>query len=212
VPRTQIVDAAQFLWRWELAGHQRDHAAWEALERLAGRLSPHAAFYFTDWHTAIADASAGDSTGLDALVGEMDERARIGRYPEGGIVQETARGLAAFAAGDWANAINRLSPLLAETERLAGSRAQLDLIEFTVLRACVEAAARRNARRTRQPSPPYRTGAGRRRPLIADDIHPRAGSRAIVGRDVRRLLLISAVPQHDAPRHAVSVTLYKLTF
>jgi hypothetical protein len=77
----------------------------------------------------------------------MHERIRAGRYPEGGIVQEAARGLAAFAVGDWAGAVDTLSPLLGKSERLAGSRAQLDLIEFTVLRACVEAGRHDELRR-----------------------------------------------------------------
>ena len=138
-PRTQVTDAAQFLWRWELAGHQRDREAWAALDRLTARILPHAGSHFPDWHAAIADASAGNAARLEALIAEMDERMRLGRYPEGGITQQAARGFAAFAAGDWAGAIARLRPLLAESERLGGSRAQLDIVEFTVLRACIEA-------------------------------------------------------------------------
>jgi len=49
------------------------------------------------------------------------------------------RGLAAYARGDHAGAVEQLRPLLANLERVGGqSRAQLDMIEFTVLRACIE--------------------------------------------------------------------------
>ena len=137
-PRTQVVDAAQFLWRWEMAGQPRDAARWQALAELAHRLLPKAAAHFVDWHIALADAVAGDRAALQARLAGMEALARAGRYPEGAIVPAVARGLAAFAGRDYAAAIAALSPYLAETERLGGSRAQLDLVEFTVLRACAE--------------------------------------------------------------------------
>jgi tetratricopeptide (TPR) repeat protein len=153
-PRTQVVDAAQFLWRWEMAGHQRDASRWLALDALAHALLPRAAAHFSDWHVTLADAAAGDVAALEARVAEMEALVRAGRYPEGGIVPEVARGFAAYARGDYDAAIAVLSPVVAESERLGGSRAQLDLLEFTVLRACVEAgrmdevARRMAARRT----------------------------------------------------------------
>ncbi len=73
------------------------------------------------------------------MVEQMEDLARAGRYPGGMIIPDVSRGLAAFARGDHAGAIAKLAPLLAETERLGGgSRAQHDLVEFTLLRAYVE--------------------------------------------------------------------------
>ena len=73
---------------------------------------------------------------------EMETLIRVGRYPEGTIILDTVRGLAAFARGDYKGAIDLLSPLLAEAERIGGSRAQEDLVEFTVFRACIEEGRR----------------------------------------------------------------------
>jgi tetratricopeptide (TPR) repeat protein len=137
--RTRVVDAVQFLWRWELAGHPRDEGAWTVLERMAAELIPRAGAHFTDWHMAIADAAAGDAVGLESLLAQMEALSRAGRYPEGAIMLSTANGLAAFARSDWAGAIASLLPLMNEIDRIGGSRAQLDLIEFTLLRACVQA-------------------------------------------------------------------------
>ena len=79
---------------------------------------------------------AGDNAALEARLTDVSAMIRAGRYPEGSLLPDTVRGLAAFARGDYAAAAAVLTPLLVETERLAGSRAQLDLIEFATLHAC----------------------------------------------------------------------------
>jgi hypothetical protein len=61
--------------------------------------------------------------------------AREGRYPSGSYLPALARGFAAFERGDFSGAIETLAPLAGENERVGGSRAQHDLIEFTLLRA-----------------------------------------------------------------------------
>jgi hypothetical protein len=45
------------------------------------------------------------------------------------------RAFAAFQRGDHATAIDLIEPMLAERERIGGSRAQGDLVEATLLRA-----------------------------------------------------------------------------
>ena len=44
-------------------------------------------------------------------------------------------------------AIEALEPLARQSERIGGSRAQHDLIEFTLLKACIEAGRLEEARR-----------------------------------------------------------------
>ena len=58
-----------------------------------------------------------------------------------------ARGFAAYERKDFAAAIEALSPLAGQNERIGGSRAQHDLIEFTLLRAYLEADQQEDARR-----------------------------------------------------------------
>jgi hypothetical protein len=69
----------------------------------------------------------------------MEELAREGRYPSGSYLPAPARGFAAFEHGDCSAAIETLAPLAGENERIRGSRAQHDLIEFTLLRAYLSA-------------------------------------------------------------------------
>lgn len=140
-PRMRVYDAVQFLWRWELAGNPRDPARWQALQAFSRTVlpTPRATNAFADLHVPLADAMVGNGEALQAWLEQMEELARAGRYPGGTIVPEVARGLAAFAQGDHASAIAKLAPLLVATERLGGgSRAQHDLVEFTLLRAYVE--------------------------------------------------------------------------
>src|SRR5499433_3331839 len=76
----------------------------------------------------------------------MEELAREKRYPSGSYLPALARGFAAFESGDFSGAIEALAPLAGENERIGGSRAQHDLIEFTLLKACLNAGRLDEAR------------------------------------------------------------------
>jgi hypothetical protein len=56
-------------------------------------------------------------------------------------------GFAAFEHGDFSTAIETFAPLAAENERIGGSRAQHDLIEFTLLKAYLSADRLEEAQR-----------------------------------------------------------------
>ena len=56
------------------------------------------------------------------------------------------RGFDAFARGDWARAAAEIEPLLATHERLGGSRAQRDLLEYLVTSAMLRAGRAEAAR------------------------------------------------------------------
>lgn len=145
--RQKLQDAASFLWRWELAGHPRDDAAWHALHEFAVSRFPNASVAFADLHVVLAQSVAGDGAALDARIQQMAELERDGRYPSGPVMPALARALLAFQRRDFSIAIEILEPLLAQSERVGGSRAQTDLLEFTLLKACVEAGRLEDARR-----------------------------------------------------------------
>ena len=92
-----------------------------------------------DLHVILAQAVMGDDAALDARARQIEEMAREGRYPSGSYLPALARGFAAFERGDFSAAIEALAPLAGENERIGGSRAQHDLIEFTLLRAYLNA-------------------------------------------------------------------------
>jgi Tfp pilus assembly protein PilF len=160
-PLNVLTDAVAFLWRAELAGNPRDPARWQALHDFTHRMFPKAGIAFADAHAALADAMAGDGAALAARVEGMEAAIAEGRYPAGPLVPALARGWAAVARQDWPGAIAALEPCIAEHERIGGSRAQRDLVEFTLMKAYC-AAGRLDALRAML--------AGRRRgakPMVA---------------------------------------------
>jgi tetratricopeptide (TPR) repeat protein len=146
-PRGKVNDAVSFLWRWELAGHPRDTDAWRVMHDFATRAFPRAGVAFSDLHIALAQAVTGDDAALEARSRQVDELARQGRYPSGHCVPAAACGFAAFERRDFSAAIGALEPIVGELERLGGSRAQLDLVEFTLLKAYLGAERLDDARR-----------------------------------------------------------------
>jgi len=138
-PQQKMSDGAAFLWRSELAGHPRDTAAWRALYDYANSALPRPGSGLADLHVILAQAIRGDDAAVDARARQIEELAREGRYPSGSYLPALARGLAAFEQGDFPAAIDALAPVAGESERIGGSRAQHDLIEFTLLKAYLDA-------------------------------------------------------------------------
>ena len=72
---------------------------------------------------------------------------RPGVTQSGSYLPALARGFAAFERRDFAATIEALAPLAGQNERIGGSRAQHDLIEFTLLRAYLGARRLEEAKR-----------------------------------------------------------------
>jgi tetratricopeptide (TPR) repeat protein len=146
-PQQRVSDGTAFLWRAELAGHPRDAAAWQAMYEYANSALPQPGSGLADLHVLVALAVMGDDAALDARTGRMEQLAQDGRYPSGSYLPSLARGLRAFERGDFSAAIDTLAPLAGQNERIGGSRAQHDLIEFTLLKAYLEAGRTDEAQR-----------------------------------------------------------------
>jgi tetratricopeptide (TPR) repeat protein len=138
----KMFDAAAFLWRAELAGNPRDEGRWAMLRDFAHASFPQPGLNLLDWHVALAEAVTGDTETLEARLRTIEDRAAHGRYGAGHTIPDAARAFAAFERKDFSNAIDLLERLLPEQERIGGSNAQIDLVEFTLLRAYVLAGRR----------------------------------------------------------------------
>src|SRR5437773_4241316 len=122
----------------------------------AGSAFPRAGVAFSDMHIALAEVVAGDYAALEARARQMDELAHNGRYPSGPCVPAVSHAFAAFERREFSAAIEALEPIAGELERIGGSRAQLDLVEFTLLKAYLSADRPEDALRmlsVRRPSP-----------------------------------------------------------
>jgi tetratricopeptide (TPR) repeat protein len=141
-----VTDSVAFLWRSELAGEARRPELWHEVHAHAVRSFPKASLSFADVHTAAACAVAGDEATLARLLSEMRDRLAAGRLPAGSVVPTIAEGFAAYAAGDWGKSIRLLEQALPETVRIGGSRAQRDLVAYTLLAAYLKADRPADAR------------------------------------------------------------------
>lgn len=132
-------DCPAFLLRAEMAGQPRRPELWAELADYSTKWFGRPGLSFVDMHTVLAYAMAGDD---GKLAGFSDNP----RGAAGDMVPPMARGFRAYAQGDWATAIAEIEPLLATHERLGGSRAQRDLLEYTVTAAQVRAGRTAEAR------------------------------------------------------------------
>ena len=140
-------DGPAFLLRAEMAGQPRRPELWRELGDYSTKWFAKPGLSFVDMHTVLAYAMAGDGEKLLAFTDSP-------RGAAGDMVPAMARGFDAYARGDWQRAANEIEPLLATHERLGGSRAQRDLLEYTAVAAKLRAGKAAEARQmieTRRP-------------------------------------------------------------
>lgn len=135
----KLSDSSSFLWRAELAGHPRDPARWAKLVAYAREKLPRPGFSLADWHVAMTFAAAGEDAALEQWIQGIEELVKAGRYPSGATIPTVARAFAAFQRGDYDATIDLIVPMLPDRERMGGSRAQIDLVEATLMRAYLNA-------------------------------------------------------------------------
>ncbi|MEZ5857018.1 MAG: tetratricopeptide repeat protein [Hyphomicrobiaceae bacterium] len=127
-----LTDCASFLFRAELSGEPHQAQKWADLSAYAQKWFPNPGVAFADVHAALAHAMSGNGEAL----------ARIAEGAKGAaadVVAPVAKAFQAFARQDWPATIAALQNHMAEHERLGGSRAQRDLIEYTLAGALLRA-------------------------------------------------------------------------
>ena len=139
-PVNVVTDMASFLLRAEFAGEARRDDLWRELSQYASTYFANPGISFADAHAAIAHALTGDDAALNKLQDNPPGSA-------GDMVKVLADVFADFAKSDWNAVINGLVPIMSSHERLGGSRAQRDLVEFTLLIAHLKSGQSDEARR-----------------------------------------------------------------
>ncbi|MFO1028586.1 MAG: tetratricopeptide repeat protein [Acetobacteraceae bacterium] len=134
-----LCDGLSFLWRAELAGAPGDKAAWEAIRQVGRTAFPSPGNPFADVHVALADAMAGDLDSVSARIEAIEAQQAESPLASRPLTAALARGFSAYAQGDWTRAIEALEAGVAAHEPMGGSRAQRDLVEFTLLKAYLNA-------------------------------------------------------------------------
>ena len=142
-PLNTLTDSASFLFRAEMAGEKRDPELWRELSAYATQWFPAPGIAFADVHGALAHALAGNAEALARIVDGA-------KGPAKDIVAPISRAFRAFARSDWTGAIVDLESVMAAHERVGGSRAQRDLIEYALVVSMLRAGRIAEARQLLQ--------------------------------------------------------------
>ena len=126
-----VSDTAAIYYRAELAGAPVPAERWRALSEFSATFFPNPGIAFVDVHAALAHAMAGNTEALDRI------RAKA-TGPAGDLVSLLAEAFGALARQEWAAATRLLTSAMADHERIGGSRAQRDLLEFALLNALLK--------------------------------------------------------------------------
>lgn len=152
-PINIMTDTASLLYRAELAGHDVPAERWSAISDYAKLCFPKPGIAFADAHAALARAMAGNSEALERIVTDA-------AGPAAETVARVAEGFGAVARQDWAASATHLVGSIADHERLGGSRAQRDLIEFALAGALLRQGKGDEAKRLLAMHRPVSTRAG----------------------------------------------------
>lgn len=157
MPINILSDTASILYRAELAGETVAQEKWREVSAYASRFFPEPGLTFIDYHAALAHAMAGDGDALDKIMSGA-------KGPAADLLHDAAQAFGAIARQDWPEAERLLTGLMADDARLGGSRAQRDLLEFSLLECLLKQGKSEEARRL----------LALRRPVLADT-HPVKG-------------------------------------
>ena len=158
-----LSDPAALLWRLDTLGCDVGHRWQELLPRWEGHADGRA-MVFTDMHAAMTELRSGNETLAEARLAAMRQTA-AGAGEAAGMFQELGvplvEGLISFHRGDYADCVEHLFPLRAELWRIGGSRAQRDIVDWTLT-----ASALRAGRKALAQGLTYERLAGRPESLI----------------------------------------------
>lgn len=124
-PLNILTDSASFLYRAWLSGAEVPQAQWQEVSDYAAANFPNAGLAFADIHTALAHCMAGNDDAFSQLTREA-------MGPAAEIVAPVWAAFRAVANQDWKSAEEHLGHAMSGHERLGGSRAQRDMLEFTL--------------------------------------------------------------------------------
>ena len=126
-----LSDMVAILYRANLKGVEIPQARWRSVSEFAVRVFPEPSIAFGDVHAALAHAMAGNSAALEKIISNPCG-------PAGNRVVELAIAFGAIGKEQWYEAGLHLAKAMSDHERIGGSRAQRDLIEFAMLGVLVK--------------------------------------------------------------------------
>ncbi len=152
-PMATLADAASLLWRCALHDAGPRPLPWQEVAALAEQRFPRAGLAFADLHAAMAEAATGSAARLERRIAELERLASDRKLPQGRVVAMLCRGLGAFARGEPAEAADLLAAAMPEVTRIAGSHAQREVFEDTLIAALLAFGPERARTHVAGPAP-----------------------------------------------------------
>ncbi len=151
---TRLMDCASLLWRLELRGIDIGDR-WDALaDKWLHHVDEHA-IAFTDAHLAMTLAAAGRERTTRRFYESQHTYLEVADNTNADILrrvgQDLCRGLAAFQAGDYAAAADRMHPIRNDIRHIGGSNAQRDVFRETLTTALLKCGRHAEARDILEP-------------------------------------------------------------
>jgi tetratricopeptide (TPR) repeat protein len=137
-PLVVLCDMAALLYRAGLSGVAIPSDRWRAVSDYASKFFPVPGMAFCDVHAALAHAMAGNREPLAKIISEA-------RGPAADVVRDLASAYAAIANENWSEALQHLVPGMTDHARIGGSKAQRDLLEYTLSNVLLKLGRREEA-------------------------------------------------------------------
>lgn len=134
-----LADAASLMWRLQVYSGEAPGKPWDEVRDMAAPAADSPGAAFRDCHAALAFAGAGDADATQRLVDRLTAQGEKGDDLSREMTLPIARGAAAFAAGDYAEAARLMGPTYPMLERIGGSHAQREVFEDTLLETYIRA-------------------------------------------------------------------------
>jgi len=138
-PLVIMCDMAALLYRANLQGVTIPEERWRSISEYAARYFPAPGIAFGDVHAALVHAMAGHQEPLQRIISEATG-------PAGDVVSDLAQAYAAIAIADWPAALPHLVRGMTDHARIGGSKAQRDLLEFTLCNVLLKLGRSEEAR------------------------------------------------------------------
>lgn len=139
-PLNVLTDSAALLYRAAAAGVEVAPERWRQVSDYAARMFPKPGLAFADVHAALAHAMSGQTERLETVIDGA-------KGPAAPVVSALAQSFRALAAQDPGQAVQLMTGVMSEHERIGGSRAQRDVLEIALVSALLGAGCVEEARR-----------------------------------------------------------------
>ena len=136
---TSLNDSASLMWRLQMYAGAVPPFPWNEVGVIAAPAANSPGPAFRDAHAALAFAGCGDELGLGQLLDRLSTAAAAGNPLAAEISLPIARGVSAFAHGEYTEAVAQLEPVFPQLARMGGSHAQREVFEDTLLEAYLRA-------------------------------------------------------------------------